>query len=96
MGRFQKTVENFVCDNCGQKVQGSGYTNHCPNCLWSKHVDIAPGDREEECSGLMKPILAEKEGQDIYITHKCEKCGFERRNRTSEDDNFDKVLELMK
>ena len=26
-------------------MKGNGYTNHCPKCLWSKHVDINPGDR---------------------------------------------------
>ena len=28
---------------------GSNHRNHCPNCLYSLHVDIEPGDRESEC-----------------------------------------------
>lgn len=95
MGKFQKTIENFVCENCGQKVEGAGYTNHCPRCLWSMHVDITPGDREEVCKGLMKPIRAEKRGKDLVLTHKCVKCGFERKNKVSEEDNFNKILKLM-
>ncbi|MFA6992594.1 MAG: RNHCP domain-containing protein, partial [Candidatus Gracilibacteria bacterium] len=38
--RFSRTIEDFVCEKCGAKVKGDGYTNHCPKCLWSKHVDI--------------------------------------------------------
>lgn len=30
---------------------GSNHRNHCPNCLYSLHVDIEPGDRESECGG---------------------------------------------
>ncbi len=52
MGRkFTKIDEEFICENCGKKVEPLGYTcrNHCNNCLYSKHVDINPGDREETC-----------------------------------------------
>jgi len=38
--KFSKKVENFTCEACGNKVKGSGYTDHCPNCLYSKHVDV--------------------------------------------------------
>ena len=53
---FQKKVEDFVCEHCQTKNQEDGYTNHCPNCLWSRHVDINPGDRAEKCGGMMEPI----------------------------------------
>ena len=44
--RFIRREENFVCEVCGAKVKGTGYTNHCPQYLWSKHVDkLIPGDR---------------------------------------------------
>ena len=35
-----------------------GYScrNHCPNCLYSKHVDKNPGDRQEDCHGMLEPI----------------------------------------
>jgi hypothetical protein len=93
--RFQAKVENFICKNCGHEVVGSGYTNHCPKCLWSRHVDVNPGDRAEKCHGMMKPICIDKEGEILYIMHHCEKCGFERRNKQAPDDNFDQILSLM-
>ena len=51
--RFTRVVEDFTCGQCGAAVTGDGYTNHCPLCLWSRHVDINPGDRAAECGGLM-------------------------------------------
>ena len=56
---FQRRIENFVCEHCGEKVIGDGYTNHCPKCLWSKHVDVNPGDRMAHCGGMMKPEALE-------------------------------------
>jgi hypothetical protein len=44
--RFQRTIEDFECERCRMLVTGSGFTNHCPACLWSKHVDVHPGDRQ--------------------------------------------------
>ena len=76
--KFIKKVEDFVCEKCGDEVVGGGFTNHCPKCLWSKHVDINPGDRAEKCGGMMKPIGALKIGDSYSIIHQCEKCGFER------------------
>jgi len=42
--KFTKIDEEFICENCGIKVQALGYScrNHCPYCLFSKHVDINP------------------------------------------------------
>ena len=93
--QFQRTRENFTCEHCGAEVTGTGYTNHCPACLWSKHVDINPGDRAEVCQGLMKPaqILL---GEPQRILHRCIKCGHERPNKVSPEDDFDKILGVMK
>lgn len=93
---FQKKVEDFICQNCQEKVKGNGYTNHCPKCLWSKHVDINPGDRESKCQGMMKPIKVEVEGGEYLLTFQCKKCGFERRKKVEKNDNFDEVLKLAK
>ena len=40
--------EEFICENCQKKVTTLNYTarDHCPYCLCSKHLDINPGDRE--------------------------------------------------
>ncbi len=93
---FIKKNEDFVCENCGITVSGSGYTNHCPQCLWSKHVDLEPGDRGESCQGMMRPEdLYYKNGKWI-IVHRCELCGFVRNDKIREEDNFEQVVELEK
>jgi hypothetical protein len=92
--KFQRKVEDFTCEKCGREVKGNGYTNHCPYCLWSKHVDINPGDREALCLGLMKPILFEKEKEEYILTHVCEKCGHKKRNRLSKADDFDVAISI--
>lgn len=94
MKQFTRKVENFKCDNCGHEVIGDGYTNHCPNCLCSKHVDINPGDRACTCHGLMKPIELQQKNGEFVILHKCQKCGFERRNRVNEKDNINSIIKL--
>ena len=91
---FIKNVEDFKCEHCGEEVKGGGYTNHCPKCLWSRHVDRNPGDRASLCKGMMEPIATEiQHGQQILI-HRCEKCGEEKRNRTSEKDEFEVLLDV--
>jgi len=73
MKKFKKNKEDFVCEKCGEKVKGNGYTNHCPKCLWSKHLDINPGDRLSECGGMMKPIGLDKKADIFSVVQKCEK-----------------------
>lgn len=93
---FQKKVEDFICEHCGNKVIGNGYTNHCPKCLWSKHVDINPGDRASACQGMMKPVRIEMEHGEYMLTYRCEKCGFLRRKKVEKEDNFDEVINITK
>lgn len=92
--KFTRRVENFVCENCGEHVQGDGYTNHCPNCLHSKHVDKNPGDRLARCGGIMKPTDLKQGRKDFTITFVCERCGHTRKNRTAANDNMEKIIEL--
>jgi ribosomal protein L37E len=92
--KFQRKKEDFICENCGKIVSGNGYTNHCPDCLYSKHVDINPGDRLATCGGLMKPIGYTVKGSGYNIIHRCLKCGFERKNKFSDNDNFETLLKL--
>jgi rubrerythrin len=94
--QFTRTIEDFTCEHCGADVKGNGYTNHCPKCLWSKHVDVNPGDRAEGCGGMMEPIGAIKKGKGYVITHQCKKCGFERINKLLPEDNFDMLLHISK
>ena len=91
---FQKKIEDFKCENCGTKVKGNGYTNHCPKCLFSKHVDINPGDREETCGGLMEPVGLELEKGKYIIRHRCIKCGFERNNHAADNDDINELVKL--
>ena len=75
---FQRTKENFICEHCGADVVGNGYTNHCPKCLWSKHVDVNPGDRAARCGSMMEPLRVETKGRAYRIVHRCTKCDIER------------------
>ena len=94
MKKFIKTVENFICENCKKLIVGNGWTNHCPDCLYSKHVDINPGDRSCNCNGLMKPIEIQQKKGKFIILHKCLKCGVEKKNEISEKDNFDLIIKI--
>ena len=94
MKLFQKKKENFICQNCKTENLGDGFTNHCSNCLYSKHVDINPGDRSNECLGLMKPIDIEKKGSQIKIVHECINCKLIKKNKINESDNFDEIVRI--
>jgi hypothetical protein len=94
--KFTRRIEDFVCEHCGREVKGNGYTNHCPACLWSKHVDKNPGDREELCGGLMKPVGGEKKAGEFMIRHVCERCGFERRGTLLPGDDFDAFVKISR
>jgi rubrerythrin len=92
--KFQRRTEDFMCENCGHQVVGSGYTNHCPVCLWSKHVDVNPGDREETCQGMMEPIQVEAQKDEYRILHRCLKCGVEHWNKAAKEDDFEVLLQI--
>lgn len=92
--KFQRKVEDFKCEVCGQDVKGDGYTDHCPNCLWGKHVDIYPGDRKSECKGLMEPIEIETLKGKNTIRYRCTKCGQTYRVKAAKNDNKETILEL--
>ena len=96
--RFTMIDENFICENCGKVVKKLGYSagNHCPYCLYSKHVDIFPGDRENTCKGLLKPIGIEKFKDTYKIIYKCQTCMQLHKNIVAIDDDFDKIIELSK
>ena len=79
---FIPRQEPFTCSHCGVTVdvlRDGSYRNHCPKCLWSKHVDEeGPGDRGSSCKGLMEPVGCDFSGKKGWmIVHRCEKCGKE-------------------
>ncbi|MEM3227863.1 MAG: RNHCP domain-containing protein [Candidatus Micrarchaeaceae archaeon] len=92
--RFSRTIEDFTCEHCGKHMHGNGYTDHCSSCLWSKHVDINPGDRASGCGGMMKPIGAEYIHGQYKIHFKCQKCGEEKAVKALPEDNKELLIEL--
>ena len=90
-------MKNLYAKIAANKSQNYGYScrNHCPYCLHSKHVDINPGDRAEECHGDLEPIGIEISNKKGYIIiFKCKKCGSIRKNKVAEDDNMDLIIDL--
>ena len=92
-------TESFLCGHCGRQVSaqgaGSDHRNHCPYCLYSRHLDITPGDREADCGGSMEPIAVwvRKNGEWAVI-HRCSRCGSLSSNRIAADDNPMKLMSL--
>ena len=79
--KFTMIDENFICEVCGKEV---------------KHVDVNPGDRLCTCHGILQPVAIEPAKKEKYkIVYKCNDCGMIKRNIMAEDDNFEKILEIM-
>ncbi len=92
----------FVCTNCKKSVEeqgniGTHHRNHCPFCLFSKHLDMKkPGDRESKCKGDMQPIaLAYKKDKEIMLVHECKDCKSISTNRISADDSEERILDIF-
>ena len=90
--RVGRENKPFVCTQCGQSVDTVGavasHRNHCPRCLWSKHLDVHPGDREASCGGMMEPIaVSVKQKGEWSIVHRCRRCGSLDANTVAGDDN---------
>ena len=79
--------ESFTCKNCGWLVSpggaGTDHRNHCPNCLYSLHLDIEPGDR----------VWVRKNGEWAII-HRCRSCAMMSSNRIAADDNPVKLMSI--
>lgn len=92
-------TDTFVCRNCGRTVvpdgAGSGHRNHCPNCLYSVHLDNEPGDREANCGCLMEPVSVWVRNKGEWaIIHRCRMCGTFSSNRVAADDNPIKLMSI--
>ena len=68
----------------------------CPYCLYSIHVDINPGDRQNKCQGLLKPVGIEKFKDTYKIIYECLKCHEHHKNIMAKDDNMDMIIEISK
>lgn len=94
----------FICERCAhqiEKLSNGSYRNHCPACLWSKHVDVRPGDRANRCKGLMEPVgLFHHKKKGWQIIHCCTICGHVGRNKiatnTAQPDNPDLIVKLSR
>lgn len=88
--------ESFICEHCKQEVKKLNYSarDHCPHCLYSKHVDINPGDRENNCQGLLKPIGIEKFKDTYKILYECVRCHQNHKNIMANDDNMEIIINL--
>lgn len=93
-----RTSESFHCLNCGFDADDSPYgtrhRNHCPRCLWSKHVDSKPGDRRSDCGGRMEPIAIWVRDDEWVLIHRCHACGKLQPNRSAGDDSVAALLAL--
>lgn len=90
---FIPLQEPFICEHCEKEVtplEHGSYRNHCPFCLYSKHVDAeGPGDRASTCGGLMQPISLDQKGNKGWIIiHGCEICGKRITNKAAPDDDL--------
>ncbi len=96
----QSSEEVFKCRHCRRFVcppsSGGRHRNHCPFCLYSRHVDDRkPGDRMSACGCSMEPVgHFQRPNGEYVLIHHCHGCGFERFNRIAADDDFDLVLSL--
>ena len=83
----------FKCGHCrqfiGAPIAGGRQRNHCPNCLYSRHVDdTMPGDRKSTCGSIMKPVgLMSRRNGELVLIHECLGCGKQDPNRIAADDN---------
>jgi hypothetical protein len=94
--------DGFACKHCGtfvpaaEMVSGVQNRNHCPYCLWSRHLDWREaGDRLSACKAPMRPIgLTVKArrkrygpgGGELMLVHQCTDCNTLSINRIAADD----------
>src|SRR4030042_2158569 len=104
--------EVFTCRNCRAYVytqpliSGVQNRNHCPYCLWSRHVDLyQAGDRLSAGKAGMEPIgLTMKQRQTKYgyvsngelmRIHRCSNCDRISINRIAADDLSVRLMEIF-
>lgn len=101
----------FTCIHCGvfvstqSELSGVGNRNHCPLCLWSRHLDLyAAGDRLSACKAPMRSIgltikaAHKKYGPgwgELMLVHRCCNCEMLSINRIAADDDPDETLRVF-
>lgn len=93
---FIHNNQQFTCIHCGALVtkHPSSSRDHCNMCLYGLHVDIFPGDRANNCKGMLEPIGIQDKGGKRKIVYRCGKCHKQVVNIAAPDDNSDILLEL--
>ena len=90
-------VEKYSCGHCGKIVTGGRYNNHCPHCLWSKHLDDQiPGDRASNCRSLMEPTGVIQKNGKWRIVHRCAGCQKHTVVDSAAEDDKDLIIELSR
>ena len=104
---------DFKCRHCSAYVSASSALagvanrNHCPYCLWSRHLDLfEAGDRLAACKAPMRPVgLTLKNSRNKYarirsgelmLVHLCTDCERISINRIAADDVRQAILEVFK
>jgi hypothetical protein len=102
--------DGFTCKHCGYFVSsavylsGVGNRNHCPYCLWSRHLDLyRAGDRLCACKSPMRPVgLVQKiifkkysRSGELMLAHTCIGCGSVSINRLAADDDPQALMEVF-
>ncbi len=86
--------ESFTCENCSQEISKHpswSARNHCPYCLYSKHLDKNfPWDRASKCYWLMEPIAKDyQRNKGWMVVHQCTFCDKKISNKLAEDDSLE-------
>ena len=104
--------KSFSCAQCGfpvttnREMSGVNNRNHCPRCLWSKHVDeFKAGDRKAQCKSRMQPLgltikqtakRYNREAQgELMLIHRCTGCGKLSINRIAADDDAVVIYQIF-
>lgn len=103
---------SFTCIHCGAPVtaerwaSGVNNRNHCPACLWSRHVDLnQAGDRLSPCKAGMQPVgltlkqvkkkYARPDQGELMLIHLCTGCNAVSINRIAADDLPAVILQVF-
>lgn len=97
--RSRPDEPSFTCIHCKHHItaetHGTRHRNHCPLCLWSRHLDEQPGDRSCPCRQPMEPISIEvRRDGEWAVVHRCCGCNTLRTNRIAGDDHTMTLLSL--
>lgn len=111
-GRIIDINQDFRCIHCGYMVPatyivaGVRNRNHCPYCLWSRHLDWREaGDRLSACRAPMRPVglttkqsrnkYADERDGELMLVHQCSECGVLDINRIAADDDAVGLMEVF-